>query len=117
MKNEFTKKMKEKLIAEKNEIVEHLVASNSDFEKLLEASGGQDSIDLASDDINRRLLDAIGTKNMNRITLIENALARIEQEKYGLCITCNKRIPQERLEALPYALMCVDCKQKEERRR
>lgn len=117
MENNFNQLMKEKLIAEKEEILKHLASSNSDLEKILEGGEGQDSIDLASDDIDRKLLDAIGAKNMNRITLINNALTRIDQNKYGVCISCGKKIPQERLEALPYALKCVECQSHSEKRR
>ncbi|OJF77142.1 MAG: conjugal transfer protein TraR [Treponema sp. CETP13] len=117
MGKDFTQEMKEKLLAQKKEILEHLASTNSDFEKLLEGGEGQDSIDLASDDIDRKLLDAIGSKNMNRITLIDNALSRINQNKYGLCISCGKKIPEERLKALPYALKCVECQSHSERRR
>jgi len=117
MEKDFIEKMKEKLLAEKKEILQHLASTNSDFEKLLESGEGQDSIDMASDDIDRKLLEALGSKNMNRITLIDNALARIEQNKYGLCISCGKKIPEARLEALPYALKCVECKSHEERKR
>jgi RNA polymerase-binding protein DksA len=117
MENDFTQRMKEKLLAEKNEILQHLASTNSDFEKLLEGGEGQDSIDMASDDIDRKLLDAMGAKNMTRITLIDNALTRIKQHKYGLCVSCGKKIPEARLEALPYALKCVECKAHEERNR
>jgi len=117
MGQDFTQLMKEKLLKEKNEIVNHLMSTNSDFEKLLECAEGQDSIDLASDDIDRKLLDAIGAKNMNRITMIDNALTRINQNKYGLCVSCGKKIPEARLEALPYALKCVECQSSSERRR
>ncbi|MDR2028346.1 MAG: TraR/DksA family transcriptional regulator, partial [Treponema sp.] len=48
--------------------------------------------------------------------LIDSALTRIQQGKYGLCMKCGKRIPQDRLEAIPYALMCIECKTAEERR-
>lgn len=40
---------------------------------------------------------------------IKYALAAIDTGKYGICIDCQKNIPMERLEALPYALKCVHC--------
>jgi RNA polymerase-binding transcription factor DksA len=73
-------------------------------------------VDTASDDIDRKMIEAIGSQELKRLKLIESALSRIQQGKYGLCIKCGKRIPQERLEAMPYALMCVECKTAEERR-
>jgi len=45
---------------------------------------------------------------------IEQALARIEDGTYGKCEGCNKNINLERLKALPYARLCIECKEMEE---
>lgn len=47
---------------------------------------------------------------------IRSALERIACGCYGLCARCGRRIPDARLRALPYATMCVRCKQLEEQR-
>jgi RNA polymerase-binding protein DksA len=47
---------------------------------------------------------------------IEAALERIEAGTYGTCRTCGQPISEERLEAIPYATQCIDCKRREERR-
>ena len=46
---------------------------------------------------------------------IDAALARIQEGTYGICRTCGKPISEERLEAIPYATQCIDCKRREER--
>ena len=46
---------------------------------------------------------------------IEVALERIEQGTYGLCSSCGAKIAPERLEAVPWASLCIDCKRREER--
>lgn len=46
---------------------------------------------------------------------VNEALARIEEGTYGICEMCGEKIPEERLEALPYANLCIPCKQKEEK--
>jgi DnaK suppressor protein len=46
---------------------------------------------------------------------IDGALARIEDGTYGICETCGRPISEERLEAIPYARQCIDCKRKGER--
>jgi len=48
---------------------------------------------------------------------IDGALERIKNKTYGLCAPAGRRISVERLEALPYAETCVDCKARAERRR
>jgi RNA polymerase-binding transcription factor DksA len=45
------------------------------------------------------------------------ALARIEDNAYGLCVDCGHEIPQGRLEARPEATRCVACQAKYARRR
>ncbi len=40
---------------------------------------------------------------------VEHALTRIESGNYGLCERCGKAIPLERLDALPYSTLCVEC--------
>jgi len=42
------------------------------------------------------------------------ALERLEAGTYGLCESCGEPIGTERLNALPYADMCIECKRKEE---
>jgi RNA polymerase-binding protein DksA len=49
------------------------------------------------------------------LQLIDEALQRINEGTYGICQNCGKPIGLERLEALPYARLCIDCKRLEER--
>lgn len=49
----------------------------------------------------------------HRRAQVDAALKRLEDGSYGICTTCGKPIPPERLEALPFAGQCVDCKSKE----
>ena len=46
---------------------------------------------------------------------IDAALRRIDEGTYGICETCGQPISEERLEAIPYATQCIDCKRKGER--
>jgi len=112
----FIGKMEEALLTLKNEIVDNLIASNEDFKEIMEGEEPKDLADIASDDIDRKMIEAIGAQELKRLKLIESALTRIKQGKYGNCIKCNKRIPQDRLTAIPYALMCIECKSEDERR-
>jgi DnaK suppressor protein len=46
---------------------------------------------------------------------VDEALDHIEDGTYGTCDMCSDRIQEERLKALPYANLCIKCKQKEEK--
>jgi RNA polymerase-binding protein DksA len=116
MDQEFIAQMKKSLTELKKEIISNLMASNKDFKEIMEGMDPKDMADIASDDIDRKLIEALGSQDLKRLRLIDSALTRIQQGKYGLCMKCGKRIPRERLEAIPYALMCIDCKTADERR-
>ncbi len=116
MDQEFIQSMRDSLIKLKTEIIENLMSSNADFRSIVEGMDPKDFADIASDDIDRKMIEAIGSQDIKRLKAIENAMTRIQQGKYGLCMKCNKKIPRERLQAIPYAVMCIDCKSDEERR-
>ncbi|GHU01665.1 dimethylmenaquinone methyltransferase [Betaproteobacteria bacterium] len=116
MDQEFAARMDKSLTDLKLEIISNLLVSNEDFKEIVEGMDPKDLADIASDDIDRKMIEAIGSQDLKRLKLIDSALTRIQQGKYGLCIKCGKRIPNDRLEAIPYALMCIECKSAEERR-
>ena len=86
------------------------------YEIIVEGGETGDEVDVASDVVDGRLLAALGTQDSNRLQMINNALDRIKQGTYGRCLRCGIDIPQDRLEAIPYAFMCIDCKSQDERR-
>ena len=116
MKKEFVDKQKKKLIAERNEILDSLAGRNEQLTKLVDTLESGDDVDIASDTIDRTLLNSLVEADQRRLTMIDRALDRIRQETYGQCLSCGKQIPEARLEALPYAVLCVECQAKEERK-
>jgi len=114
--HDFILKMEKSLTEQKREIISNLLVSNEDFKEIVEAMDPKDLADVASDDIDRKMIEAIGSQDLKRLRMIESALTRVKQGKYGLCMKCGKKIPHERLEAIPYALMCIECKTAEEKR-
>ena len=112
----FIEKMEKALLELKAEINANLIANNNDFKEIVEGMDPKDLADIASEDIDRKIIEALGSQELRRLKLIDSALNRISQGQYGHCIRCGIQIPQDRLEALPYALMCINCKTEEERR-
>jgi RNA polymerase-binding protein DksA len=49
------------------------------------------------------------------LVAIDAALERIDAGTFGSCTRCGEPISAERLEARPWATLCIDCKRKEER--
>lgn len=63
-------------------------------------------------DLNFERLESISRE----IREIDAALDRVRDGSYGVCEGCGGRIPGERLEAIPYATLCLACKKAEEAR-
>jgi RNA polymerase-binding protein DksA len=112
----FLKKMKEYLLEQRKTLLASLADQGEDMRNLIKTVESGDEADVAADVIDRTLLNALGAQDANRLQQIDNALDRINQGTYGRCVKCGKEIPQERLEVLPYALMCVNCASAQERK-
>jgi DnaK suppressor protein len=71
--------------------------------------------DTATETVDREIGHTLEASDGRLLAAIDAALARIEVGTYGICVNCGARIPPERLEAMPWATLCIDCKRKEER--
>jgi len=116
MSTGFKKAMKEKLLKIKEQILTQLVSESDEFQEIVDDMEQKDLADIAADGIDRRILEVLGSQEIKRLQLVDSALARIENGHYGVCMNCGKKIPQERLQAIPYAILCINCKSSEERR-
>ena len=73
--------------------------------------------DLGSDSFEQELTLSLVGNEKEILKQIEFALDRIQEGVYGKCEECGKKIPESRLEALPYAALCVNCAAKQEENR
>jgi RNA polymerase-binding protein DksA len=71
--------------------------------------------DSATATLNREIDYTLEENAGHVLSAIEAALQRIEAGTFGTCGRCGKPIAEERLEAIPYANRCIDCKRLEER--
>lgn len=65
--------------------------------------------DMASDDYERDFSLGRATAEQRILYVIDEALKRIEDGSYGYCQSCNKKISKQRLKALPYTPLCIEC--------
>ena len=72
-----------------------------------------DATDIAEQE---RDLALIGTLQ-ERMREVDRALEQLEAGTYGICDNCNQPIPPERLEARPFATLCVNCQSQVDRQR
>jgi DnaK suppressor protein len=80
----------------------------------MENPNDEDLADLMADQTRRA---SIGEFNNRVLEQIDRALERLEMGMFGVCAKCGEDIPAARLEALPYAELCVECQAKTERKR
>jgi RNA polymerase-binding protein DksA len=71
--------------------------------------------DTATATLDREIDYSLEENSEHVLRAIDAALRRIEDGTYGICETCGQPISQERLEAIPYATQCIDCRRKGER--
>jgi len=74
-----------------------------------------DSGDLAFEENERAVSIMLSERERLRIGRIDDALGRIASRKYGLCELCGFDVTEERLNAMPFARLCCDCQQEQER--
>ncbi|MGW8252061.1 MAG: TraR/DksA family transcriptional regulator [Anaerolineales bacterium] len=75
-----------------------------------------DKSDLAQDYVRRDRDTALIEQMEDTLREIETALQKLDEGTYGRCARCGKPIAPERLEALPYAELCIECQELLERR-
>lgn len=70
--------------------------------------------DQGTDNMEREKAYYFATREGRLLYHIDQALDRIEDGSYGLCHECSQPISAARLEAVPHARLCINCKMKEE---
>ncbi len=69
------------------------------------------ALDSAQDEMNSQLAE-VESRELARIDL---ALERMRAGQYGVCDGCDSNIPLARLQALPYATLCINCQREAEK--
>ncbi|MDQ2968076.1 MAG: TraR/DksA C4-type zinc finger protein [Actinomycetota bacterium] len=114
-----TDRFREVLLEEKKRVeaaIQNLQEENSG--NLAEDAGEEtvhDLADTATETYDRELDHTLEENSEHVLEEIEAALKRIEEGTYGTCTNCGKQIAVERLEALPWATLCIDCARDRER--
>ncbi|MFI1012338.1 TraR/DksA family transcriptional regulator [Streptomyces sp. NPDC020965] len=96
-----------------------LTASEAALAGLMRDSGGgagDDDADTGTKNITREHELALAASAREMLEQTERALRRLDAGTYGICENCGKPIGKARMQAFPRATLCVECKQKQERR-
>ena len=71
--------------------------------------------DTATATLDREIDYSLEENSEQVLRSIDRALQRIDEGTFGICETCGQPISEERLDAIPYATQCIDCRRKGER--
>ena len=71
--------------------------------------------DQGTDTMDREQQYFFASREGNLLYHLNLALERIERGEFGTCVSCGREINHERLEAVPHARLCIECKSKEEK--
>jgi DnaK suppressor protein len=107
-------RFRKKLLEKRKEVLRE-VQSSSTSSMETGSDGIQDIADQASSAYTKEFLLSVGDEERRVLKQIEIALQRIKDGNYGKCEVCKSEIAVKRLEAIPFAQLCINCKEKEER--
>ncbi len=72
--------------------------------------------DQGTDTMEREMAFTLASREGRYLHHLNEALERIENGTYGVCRSCNEEISKARLEAVPHATQCIECKTAEEKK-
>lgn len=101
------KEIRQKLLAERELLIEKLNGNDLSIDD----SETPDPVDLAVRNYSKNVMLAVSENESKQLTLIDEALARVEEKEYGTCQNCEKDINAKRLAAIPWARYCLDCQE------
>ncbi len=92
-----------------------LLSGQSDDLAPVPAAGGRegDIVDQANADSEAELQIHLHKSDGRLLKAIEEALARMRQGTYGVCVVCKEPILTARLEAVPWTHLCRECKERQ----
>jgi RNA polymerase-binding transcription factor len=75
---------------------------------------GRDTYDVASEERDREISYLLTDRDRSKLQSVDQALERIEAGTYGICESCEGEITAERLKAMPFTRLCVQCQSERE---
>jgi len=104
-----------KVLITRRDALRKALAGDLSLLKELRAQSGGDVVDAALDAVQDEISSQLAEVESRELARIENALARMREGQYGVCEICGCSIPAARLNALPYATLCIKCQREAER--
>lgn len=106
MKN--TAAIRDQLLARQRELTARSARLRADQRRDVDPLS-TDAPDRATQRENDEVIDSLGGAVASELKAIDQAIARLDAGRYGLCTSCGREIGAKRLQAVPYADQCQSC--------
>jgi DnaK suppressor protein len=104
---------REKLLLKKQEILETFT-KNKSYGMEADGEPSQDIADKAANSYTKEFLFSLSNSERQLLQQVDDALARIDVRRYGVCASCEDSMNLKRLQAVPWATLCISCQEKQE---
>ena len=113
MEQKRMKQFRDRLVQKKQEILE-AYNKNKAYGQQADEEGAQDIADKAANSYTKEFLFSLSNSERDMLHLVDDALTRIRDRRYGVCASCEDEMNLKRLEAVPWARLCLSCQEKQE---
>ncbi len=103
------------VLIKRRDALRKALAGDLSLLKELSAQASGDVVDAALDSAQDEISSQLAEVESRELARIEVALERMREGQYGICEGCGVNIPLARLNALPYATLCIKCQREAER--
>jgi len=103
------------VLIKRRDALRKALAGDLSLLKELRAQASGDVVDAALDSVQDEISSQLAEVESRELARIEIALERMREGQYGICEACGTNIPLARLNALPYATLCIKCQRETER--
>ena len=114
LRKEAVGNLRQILVRRRDALRQALAGDLSSLRELRQQTSG-DLLDAAMDTAQDEISSQLAEVESRELAHIDVALERMRDGNYGLCEGCNEGIPMARLQALPYATMCIQCQREAEK--
>ncbi len=103
------------ILIKRRDALRQALAGDLSMLKEMRSDASGDVVDWALDSVQDEINSQLAEVESRELARIENALERMRDGQYGICEGCGGAIPVARLNALPYATLCIKCQREAER--
>ena len=104
---------KKRLLAKQEELL-HTVTQSEQDGRQADEEATQDVADKAANAYTKEFLFHQSDDSRRVLQLVNEALQRLNNGAYGLCVACHEEVQTKRLDAVPWARHCLECQEKQE---